>query len=107
MNDQDKLLNEIHDLEREFDNLDREVEQLNKDIKEHDEWEMDTDDGEESELAKFAQEEGVKKDDTVSKFLGQKEDALFEEKNMRKDNSLTLDMITSTAKRDISNLEII
>jgi hypothetical protein len=107
MNDQDKLLDEIRDLEEEFNTLDREVEQLNRDIKEHDELDIDPEDGEESELTRFVEEEEKNKDDTVSKFLVDKDTALFKEGNMRKDNSLTLDMINSTAKKDITNLEFV
>lgn len=98
-NDQDYLIDEINKLEQEFNKIDGDIEELNKEIME-DEADVNSD-GEETELSKWVKEREVEKDSMVGDNMEKKDEALFVNKNERKDHCLTLELIKESASKDI------
>lgn len=104
-NDQDNLIEEIQMVDQEFNEVDGEIEELNKEVIDSEEAEFYGED--ETELSQFIKEREQLKDEVVGQTYEDKDEALFEEKNERKDNSLTLEMIQQCTERDIDTLSVI
>lgn len=62
---------------------------------------------EETELSRLVKEREQLKDDTVARAYEEKYKALFEEENVRKDNSLTLKLIEECNTRDKDTMSVI
>lgn len=101
VNDQDILIEEVRSLEEEFNEVDRDVEELSQHVQESEEG-INSED--ETELSQFVGQRVKDKDDLVGQSMTDKDVALFEENNVRKDHSLTLDMIEESTQKDIDTL---
>jgi hypothetical protein len=110
-NDQDKLFEEVGELNDEWNHMDGKVETLFNNIrKEEPDFEVQDSDGEElgeTEISKLVSKREAEKDDLVGRYEQKRNVATFDEKNDRKDKSLLLDYINKTTKNDIKTLEYV
>lgn len=110
-NDQDKLFEEVEDLNEEWNDIDGLVEELFNDIRrEETDYEVEDSDGEElgeTEISKYVTRREERKNDIVGTEEARRDEALFDRKNPREDNSILLDYINKTTKDDIKTFETV
>lgn len=109
-NDQEKLYDEIKELEKRWDGLDGQIEELFEDIKQEEkDFETQDSDGEfqETEVSRYVTERSEQKDLIVREHERRRSDALFDRRNVRENRSILLDYINTTTRDNIETLEAV
>lgn len=105
-NDQDRLIEEIQEVERDFNDLDGEIEDFKEELRISEENLMDDSDSdsEETELSREVQTSTEEKDEVVGDNMVSRDEALFGHNNIRDDKSLLLDLVIRQSGKDVDDL---
>lgn len=94
-NDQEKLFDEVNELEKEYNSIDKDIEGLTSKIKEN---------SQDVEVSKCIDEWEVVKDKLVEKFEEDQDEALTCDGDERKARALLVDLVKESSDNDLTSL---